>query len=304
MTASVRPAASGTDQLPLASLVPWVTTGAPGWFRSSTTNRVLATGPPPTCSGNVAVPCSVREFEPLLLQPSRTSRQRTASERTAIQRYVRAVMASLPGRTAFPGSRSRSRPGTPVLQPGKDTVGGTAPPRNVAVGGEAPPGRRGGPVGRRLLLEDLVEASLQARRLLLDVVVVDGQELQRAQRRVAGRGLDVGPGRVDAFAGEELLHRVADHERGERTGGVRVRLALDHRRRRRDGEGAVGREEGLHLVARLPVLPRVGIGPLGRHQPLAALEGVRDLLVALHDHDVVGPELPVELPAVLLGEHP
>src|SRR5262249_6828445 len=143
MTASVRPAASGTDQLPLASLVPWVTIGAPGWFRSSTTNRVLATGPPPTCSGNVAVPCSVREFEPLLLQPSMASRQRPDSERTAIERHGRAVMG-LPPRSGrhFRGHGS-VRAGDPGLATRQGYGRGDRSTKKRGGRGGAPPGRRG-----------------------------------------------------------------------------------------------------------------------------------------------------------------
>src|SRR5262249_46578983 len=71
-----------------------------------------------------------------------------------------------------------------------------------------------------------------------------------------------------------------------------------------DDEGAVGRENRLHLVPGFPVEPRVLIGAFGGHQPLAARQRLRYLLVALDHHDLVGPELLVELPSVLLRERP
>src|SRR5262245_59286263 len=85
--ATLSPRASGTDQLPKASLVPWATTGAPGWFKSRTMNRELATGPPPTSSGKVAVPRSDDwDPEPPPLQPRATSRQKITTEPALAER--------------------------------------------------------------------------------------------------------------------------------------------------------------------------------------------------------------------------
>src|SRR5205807_10569550 len=73
------------------------------------------------------------------------------------------------------------------------------------------------------LLIDLVESGLEALRVLLDLLVVDRHELDLGQRRVPRRRLDVGTAGVDALARQELLHGVADHELGERLGGVAMR---------------------------------------------------------------------------------
>ena len=61
------------------------------------------------------------------------------------------------------------------------------------------------------LLENLVEALLDARRFLLGVVVVHRQDFQARQRRRAGRRRDVAPRRKAALGGKHLLHLVADH---------------------------------------------------------------------------------------------
>ena len=63
---------------------------------------------------------------------------------------------------------------------------------------------------KRALLEYLVEPPLDARRFLLDVVVVHRQDLQARQRRRAGRRRDVAARREAAVGREHLLHLVAD----------------------------------------------------------------------------------------------
>src|SRR5262245_42051182 len=64
-------------------------------------------------------------------------------------------------------------------------------------------------------LEDLVEAPLDAPRLLLDVLVVDIDDLQRLEVGRAFGGLNVDARRVAAVGREDLLCGVPDHELGE-----------------------------------------------------------------------------------------
>ena len=78
---------------------------------------------------------------------------------------------------------------------------------------------------------------------------------------------DITARRVDALAGKELLHHVGDHELRQGPGRLGVGRILDDHGGRGDGEGAVGREHGLHLVPGLAISlceHFVGRGPHGR----------------------------------------
>src|SRR5262245_4316788 len=74
-----------------------------------------------------------------------------------------------------------------------------------------------------LLLEDVVEARLERLAVFFDLLVVHRHQLDLRQGRIAGWRRHVRAGGVDALAGEQLLHGVADHELGEGLGRVRMR---------------------------------------------------------------------------------
>src|ERR1700674_3854433 len=94
-----------------------------------------------------------------------------------------------------------------------------------------------------LSLEYFVEAVLDGLGFLLDPIVVDRHDFDRAERLAPRRWLDVHARRVDTLARQQLLDGVADHELGEGLRRARMRRALDDRGRRRDHEGAVRRED-------------------------------------------------------------
>src|SRR3989442_2046703 len=140
-------------------------------------------------------------------------------------------------------------------------------------------------------LEYLVEPPLDPAGLLLDVVVVDRNDLERLEIGRALRRRDIDARRVAAVDREYLLRHVADHELREPFRGVRIWRAFEHRGVRRDDAHAVGRIERLDRVAFALEVGGVGIERADRDHALAALEHVGDLLVALHHHGVVRPEL-------------
>src|ERR1700750_2136816 len=72
-----------------------------------------------------------------------------------------------------------------------------------------------GLITRGSSLKDVVEARLERLAVLLDLLVVHRHQLDLRQRRIAGRRLDVGARGIDPLAGEQPLHRVADHELGK-----------------------------------------------------------------------------------------
>src|SRR5262249_29578708 len=73
------------------------------------------------------------------------------------------------------------------------------------------------------LLQNLAELALDPRRLGLDVIVVDWDGLDRAQRRIAFGASDVDACRIEMLLREQRLHILAQHEIGESLGRVRMR---------------------------------------------------------------------------------
>src|SRR3954469_15022838 len=155
---------------------------------------------------------------------------------------------------------------------------------------------------RSALSENLVELLLDALGLFLDIAFVDIEYLQRLEIGRACRRRDVDAGRIAAVGGEDLLGVIADHEFREQLGGIRMRRVLHYLGRRRNDEDAIGGIERLDLMTFLPEIGGVGIECADRDQALAALEHIGNLLVALHDHDVVAAQLLVVIPAVELRD--
>src|SRR5262249_50136893 len=153
-----------------------------------------------------------------------------------------------------------------------------------------------------LLLEHFVELLLDRRGVLLERIVVDGEQVQLLERDLALRRRQVGARRIGAVSYHDSLDFVADQELGERLGGVRIGRALEHRDRARHREAAVARHDAGDLVPFLAQVERVGVEPAGRDQALAALEHVGELLIAGHHHGVVVAQLLVVVPAELFRE--
>src|SRR5436190_11695324 len=74
--------------------------------------------------------------------------------------------------------------------------------------------------------ENLGELALDALRFFLDVVVIDGDNLEALEIGRARRRGDVGAQRIAAVGRENLLRVVADHEFCEQLRRVRMRRAL------------------------------------------------------------------------------
>src|SRR6188472_222212 len=102
------------------------------------------------------------------------------------------------------------------------------PPTHRAVLSRLPPRRRA-PSAASELLENLVEATLDAASFLLDVLVVHRDDLEALEIGRALRRRDIDPSGIAAVGGKNLLGCVAQHELREQLGGVRIGRTLDHR---------------------------------------------------------------------------
>jgi hypothetical protein len=108
---------------------------------------------------------------------------------------------------------------------------------------------------------------------------------------------------VDAARNHQPLRLLGDHELREQLGGIRVARAPDDRRRRYDDERALARIDKPLVGHVLAVVEAARVGALGADQALALLHRAEHLLVALHDHRVVGAQALVELPTQLARQH-
>ena len=85
---------------------------------------------------------------------------------------------------------------------------------------------------------------------------------------------------------------------------VGIARAFDHRRGRGHDEDALGRIDHLLVGHLLPFGEAARIGALRADHPLALLHRAEHLLVALHDHGLVGAQGLVEVPAERARQHP